>query len=89
VGKHASSKRGKWRGLLLYLSILLVWRWGGIEIRNLVLWSEGTGQMKALIINIGRRWDDPEGILKRVGSRVHCMRVCVCVVVDMPWLRHA
>jgi len=51
---------------------------GEVETRNLVLWSEGTGRMKALIINIGRRWDDPEGILKRVGFRVHCMRVCVC-----------
>ena len=29
---------------------------GGLEIRNLVLWNERTGQMNALIINIGRRW---------------------------------
>jgi len=33
--------------------------------------------MKALIINIGRRSDDPDGILKRVGFD-GALHACVC-----------
>jgi hypothetical protein len=87
-GKHASIiQKGKMeRSSALFVDSARL-ALGGLEIRNLVLWNERTGQMNALIINIGRRWDDPDGILKRVGLRVHCMRACVAV--DMRWLEHA
>lgn len=54
------------RSFCFYLSFLLVWRWG-LEIRNLVHWNGKPRQAEATIINIGRRWDDRDGISKRVG----------------------
>ena len=66
--------------------ILLVWRSGRLEIRNLVLRNERPGQTKALTINIGRRWDDRDGILKRVGFE-GALHAC-CVAVNMRWLDH-
>jgi hypothetical protein len=49
------------------------------------------GQRKGLIINIGRRWDDRDGILKRDGFE-GALHVCACgvrVAVDMWRLDHA
>jgi hypothetical protein len=57
---------------------VLVWRLGGLEIRYLVRWNERPGQTGALIINIGRRWDDRDGILKRVGFE-GALHACVSV----------
>jgi hypothetical protein len=89
---HQPSKKGKWRGRLLYLLILLVWRSGGTrDLKTSFFGMRDLGQRKGLTINIGRRWDDRDGILKRDGFE-GALHACACgvrVAVDMWRLDHA
>jgi hypothetical protein len=81
-GEHASTiQKGKMeRAFALFVdSACLALR--RLEIRNLVLRNKRPGQMKALIINIGRRWDDRDGILKRIWFE-GALHAC-CVAVNM------
>jgi hypothetical protein len=61
-GKHASIiQKGKMERPPAFFFASACLALGGFEIQDLVLRSERTGQTRALI-NIGRRWDDPDMI---------------------------
>jgi len=67
-GEHASIiQKGKMeRSFALFVDSARL-ALGGLRFETLFFGEKSTGQMTALIINIGRRWEDPDGILKRVG----------------------
>jgi hypothetical protein len=79
-GEHASTiQKGKMeRTSALFVDSACLALRGTRDSKTSFFGTRDMVQRKGLIINIGRRWDDRDGILKRDGFE-GALHVCVCV----------
>ena len=78
-GEHASTiQKGKMeRTSALFVDSACLALGGTRDSKTSFFGTRDLGQRKGLIINIGRRWDDRDGILKRDGFE-GALHVCAC-----------